>query len=305
MDKKIFITGANGLLGQWLLKALVEEDFLVVASGKGECRIPFHGEPSYKYIDLDITDGNKVNEIIIAEKPDLIVHAAAITQPDVCEINKILCWNTNVTATRFLIDAAKKINAGFIYVSTDFVFSGEEGPYSETDEPAPVNYYGSSKLAGEKATEESGLPWTIIRTVLVYGKTWKSGRKNFVYWIRESLENKVSIRVVDDQWRTPTFVEDLADGIVSAIKKGATGIFHLSGKDMMTPYQLAMKTAETLQLDPSYIERVNASVFSQPAKRPAKTGFVIEKAIKELGFKPNNIDDGLQKMFTETEEYAG
>src|ERR1700730_8739822 len=141
MKMKVLITGANGLLGQWLLKLLLEEEYIVTATGRGECRLPFHGEPSYKYVDLDITNGVNVQQVLLQEKPDILIHAAAMTQPDTCELNKVQCWNSNVTATRFLVDAAKMINAFFIYISTDFVFSGEEGPYRETDQPAPMNYY--------------------------------------------------------------------------------------------------------------------------------------------------------------------
>ena len=116
--------------------------------------------------------------------------------------------------------------------------------------------------------------------------------------MKEKLEKGVEYSVVDDQVRTPTYVEDLAKGIVSIIEKKATGIFHLSGKDVMTPYQMAIKTAGHLGFNSSLIKRVTASSFTQPAKRPAKTGFIIDKARKELGYEPLSFEEGLKKTFS-------
>ncbi len=304
-QQKILITGANGLLGQWLVRAVLQENFKVIATGKGPGRFPFQFGPGGKYAELDITDGNMVDEFLKMERPDLIVHAAAITQPDACELDKVSCWNCNVTGTRFLIDASTKSGSFFVFISTDFVFSGEAGPYREEDLPDPVNYYGSSKWAAEKAVEESGLDSSIIRTCLLYGNSLNGSRPNLVTWVRDSLENKKPIRVVNDQWRTPTYVEDLVSGIILVLKKRARGIFHISGKEMLTPFDMAVKTAEHFNLDQSLIEKVDASSFSQPAKRPVKTGFIIEKAVSLLGYQPRTFGEALQRMSEEKKAYAG
>jgi dTDP-4-dehydrorhamnose reductase len=216
---------------------------------------------------------------------------------DQCEINKPLCWNTNVTATRFLTDAAKQINAFFIYVSTDFVFDGKSGPYKEEDVPSPVNYYGSSKLAAEKAVQESSLDHAIVRTVLVYGLTPDGARKNIVTWVKEKLENKEPVKVVDDQLRTPTYINDLSKGIALFAEKKVKGIFHISGKDFLSPYEIALKTAAHLNLDATLIERVDASVFTQPALRPPRTGFIIDKARSILAYEPVSFEEGLSDMY--------
>ena len=295
---KILITGANGLLGQHLVKMLIDTTtHSIIATGKGTCRMNFSFAKTFQYYSLDITDAVAVEDFIAAHQPNIIVHIAAITQADECEQNPIACWHTNVTATRFLINAAEKINAHFIYLSTDFVFDGLSGPYIETDETGPLNYYGSSKLAAEKAVQQSLLHGCIIRTVLVYGNAWLKNRSNMVSWVKENLEKQQNIKVVSDQWRTPTYVDDLATGVLLAIEKNATGIYHISGEEMMTPYDMALATAAYLKLDINLIEKVNASSFTQPAKRPAKTGFVIDKAKKELGYKPISFGEGLQKMF--------
>ena len=294
---KVLITGANGLLGQHLVKMLIEStDYEVTATGKGVSRAPINSSNRYKYFSLDITDGVEVNTFIAQNGPDVIIHTAAITQVDDCEKDPVHCWNTNVTATRFLVEAAETIGAKFIYISTDFVFDGEAGPYIESDIPAPVNYYGSSKLGAEKSVIEAKLSWCIIRTVLVYGNILVGNRNNIVGWVQNNLSQGKSIQVVSNQLRTPTYVEDLAKGILLVVQKKAIGIYHISGEEVMSPYDMALATAEYLHLDKNLIEKVDAAIFKQSGKRPAKTGFVIDKAKNELGFKPLTFKEGLKKM---------
>lgn len=296
---KILITGSNGLLGQHLVKMLIEHTaYEVVATGKGNCRLPFKPTALYNYYPLDITDGVAVQTFIKLHKPDVVVHAAAMTQPDPCELNPIDCWEVNVTATRFLIDAAEEVKAFFIFLSTDFVFDGLNGPYTETDIPGPVNYYGSSKLAAEKSVMESSLlQWAIVRTVLVYGNILVGNRSNVISWVKENLEQEKPIKVVGDQWRTPTYVEDLAKGILLVIQKKATGIYHISGEEGLSPYDMAVATADYLHLDKSLMTKVDASIFTQPAPRPLKTGFIIEKAKKILEYQPLTFKEALKKMY--------
>lgn len=293
---KILITGANGLLGQHLVKLILNStDHEVLATSKTE---PSQVIPDSRihYCLLDITDGMAVNSMMEKLAPDIIIHCAALTQVDECEQQPIKAWEINVTATRFLVDAAKKINAFMIFISTDFVFDGNHGPYKETDELNPVSYYGSTKVAAEKAVAESGLHYAIVRTCLLYGNILFGTRSNIVSWVKENLEAGKKIKVVSDQWRTPTYIEDLAKGILLIAEKKVTGLFHISGKDFLSPYDMAMATADYLHLDKLLIEKVDASVFTQPVKRPATTGFIIDKAKEELGYEPISFKEGLQKM---------
>ena len=294
---KVLVTGANGLLGQELINLLLKKDLEVIATSKGPSRLDIPVGERLLYKDLDITDGLSSHKTLTEYKPDIIIHAAAMTHVDECELNKIDCYNINVTATRFLIEAAKEINARFIYVSTDFIFDGSSGPYKEEDEPKPLNYYGSTKLSAETEVIESGLEWTIVRTVLVIGNA-QANRSNIINWVKEKLEKGEKIKVVDDQFRTPTYTEDLAKGILLIVEKGAQGIFHISGKDLLTPYQIAIKAAEHFRLDNSLIEKADVTSFSQPALRPPRTGFYIDKARKELGYEPLSFDEGLKKFFS-------
>lgn len=138
--------------------------------------------------------------------------------------------------------------------------------------------------------------WAIVRTVLVYGKPM-AGRSNILTIVKEKLEKGEEYKVVDDQVRTPTYVEDLASGIAAIVKQKTAGVFHLSGTDILTPYEMACKTADCLGLNKSLLHRVTADSFSQPAKRPPRTGFIIEKARKMLGYKPVSFEEGLKKTF--------
>lgn len=299
---KILITGANGLLGQHLVKLLLDTTAHdIIATGKGDPRYVVQNSRLHYYA-LDITDGMAVHLLFEKLLPDTIVHCAALTQADECELNPIKAWEINVTATRFIVDAAKKINAFLIFISTDFVFDGINGPYKETDTVNPVSYYGSTKVAAEKSVAESGLPYAIARTCLLYGNIFVGTRNNVISWVKENLEQVKKIKVVSDQWRTPTYVEDLAKGILLIAEKKAVGLFHISGKDFLSPYDMAMATAAYLHLDASLIEKVDASVFTQPAKRPVTTGFIIDKAKNELGYEPLSFREGMMKMYPRSQE---
>jgi len=224
---------------------------------------------------------------------------------DECESDPIGCWNTNVTATRFLLGAAEQAGSRFVYISTDFVFDGLSGPYIETDVPGPINYYGSTKLAAEKSVMENGLDWCIVRTVLVFGNIMTGNRSNIVSWVQENLASGKKIKVVSDQKRTPTYVEDLAAGILLVVEKNAKGIYHLSGEELLSPYDMALATADLLSLNKDLVEEVDASVFTQRAKRPLRTGFSISKAKQELGFKPLSFREALGKMLGRSEGIGG
>lgn len=290
---KVLITGSNGLLGQHLIPLFVaDERYEVIAAGRGVNRLP--SQQGYTYESVNLRNTVSVQQLLEKHHPDIIIHAAAMTQVDDCERNKDACWDTNVAATRYLIQAAEKYNAFFLFLSTDFIFDGLEGPYREDDAPNPLSYYGASKVAAERMIRNSKLPWSIVRTVLVYGTAIDMQRSNIITWVKNNLQQGKKIKVVDDQWRTPTLVHDLAEGCKLVADKKATGVFHISGSEMLSPYEMAVQTAQFFKLDLRLIEKVNAKSFVQPAKRPAKTGFVIDKAVQELGYQPKSFAEGLE-----------
>ena len=290
---KILITGANGLLGQKLVEQLVQQgNFEVIATGRGPSRLSGSG---FTYQTLDIENEQEVEVTLALLNPEVIIHGAAMTHVDECEKHQEACYRANVLATKYLIAAAEKIQSHFIFVSTDFIFSGLDGqnPYTEEAVADPVNYYGQTKLDGEELLQRSSLKWAIARTVLVYGLANDLSRSNIILWVKSSLEAGKQIQVVDDQVRTPTLAEDLAAGCILMAEQGATGIFNISGSELLTPYQMAMETADYFGLDKSLINQTDSTLFTQPAKRPMKTGFVIEKAKNQLGFRPKTFREGI------------
>lgn len=290
---KFLVTGSNGLLGQKLVKMIIDkgEDQLI-ATARGTNRLPYP-ETEYVFDQMDITNKAQVLEVIEKHQPEVIIHTAAMTNVDQCELEKEACWDLNVNAVSHLIEACAMNNCFLLHLSTDFIFDGEDGPYDETAKPNPISYYGDSKLAAEKLLENSTIDYAIARTVLVYGIAHDMSRTNIILWVKSSLEQSKSIKVVDDQLRSPTLAEDLAMGCYLIAKKKASGIFNICGKDLLNPYEMALKTASYFNLDTSTMERADGSTFTQTAKRPPKTGLLIEKARTVLGYEPHSFDEGI------------
>ena len=297
---KVLITGANGFLGYYLCRQLINVGITVMATSKGESRLPFQNDPLFSYQSMDFTNPFQVDSVFEDFKPDCIVHAGAISRPDVCEQNQMQAYITNVEGTVSLLINAAAHKSFFLFVSTDFVFDGNVGPYAEDDAINPVNYYGRTKMEAEEAVKEYEFDWAIVRTILVYGKP-QAGRENLLTMVQKSLAQGKTISIFDDQFRTPTYVDDLAAAIVSIIQKKATGTWHISGKDLLTPYQIAVLTAKHLGFDETLVKKIHEGDLVEAAKRPPRTGFIIEKAVNHLGYQPHSFMEGLQKTFS-TEE---
>jgi dTDP-4-dehydrorhamnose reductase len=288
---RILVTGSNGLLGQKLTRLLSQsnEHYLIATAREKSVLQVDHGE----FRPMDILKGEEVLKVISAARPDVVIHTAAMTNVDQCETDREACWKANVEGVASVIKACEKSAARLIHLSTDFIFDGSHGPLDENEKPSPVNYYGESKLAAEKLIMQSNIHWAILRTVLVYGITRDMSRSNIVLWVKKNLEEGKSIQVVDDQFRTPTLAEDLAKGCYLTAEKKAQGIYHISGKDFLSPYEIAVDTARYFELDSSLIRKTDSTQFKQPAKRPLITGFIIDKARKELGYEPHSFIKGI------------
>lgn len=290
---KILITGSNGLLGQKLVKLILDEgNHQLVATARGDNRLPIP-EEDYIFESLDITNREQVLRVIANHQPDAVIHTAAMTNVDQCELEKEACWNLNVTAVKHIVEACELNNTFLVHLSTDFIFDGENGPYDEEAEANPISYYGESKLAAERILEESKIDWAIARTVLVYGIAHDMSRSNIILWVKKSLEEGKEIKVVDDQLRSPTLAEDLAKGCLLISEQKAKGIFNICGSDLLTPYEMAIKTAKFFNLGTATMKKADASTFTQTAKRPPKTGLLIEKARTTLGYEPHTFDEGI------------
>ena len=293
MEKRILLTGSNGLLGQKIVSQLSERNHIsLMATSRGINRHPEW--TGYQYEDVDMLDAEKWDEIFEDFEPTDVINTAAITQVDKCETEREICDQVNVEAVKRLSALCAKYGSHLVHISTDFVFDGENGPYQEKDPTGPVNYYGQSKLKAEQVILESGVSASILRTMLLYGITPSMSRSNIVLWVKKSLEAGKPIRVVNDQFRCPTLAEDLATATISAVMYRAKGIYHISGAEMMSILDLAYKVADFWELDKELISQTDSISLNQPARRPPKTGFILIKAQTELDYKPHSLIQGLQ-----------
>lgn len=296
MYRRVLITGGNGLLGQTLIKKMGQSgNYDIMATGR-QARPLFAGG-SCGYISMDVSDFKNVASVFQDFSPDVVINCAAMTQVDDCESEREICWRVNADAVENLAKQCRKFGSHLIQVSTDFIFDGLTGPYREADRPNPLSYYGRSKLAGENGVRQAGLDrWAIARTVLVFGTGENLSRSNFVLWVANSLKQGKSISVVTDQFRSPTYVRDLADGIERIVRFKKKGIYHLSGRETLSVYDIAVTTAEVFGLDRTLINKTDGSQFKQAALRPPCTGFLILKAETELGYKPHELRGALAEL---------
>lgn len=299
--KTILVTGSNGLLGQKIIYALRNRrDVKCIATSKGSNRML--AKDGYVFEPLDITDREQLDKICSRYKPDAVINTAAMTNVDVCESKKEECISINVDAVASLIRWCEKQHSHLIHLSTDFVFDGEYGPYVEEDVANPLSFYAQSKYDAELLLQQSKIKWSILRTIIIYGVVDDNSRSNVVLWTKNSLEKKQPIHAINDQYRSPTLAEDLADACVSAALKSATGIYHVSGRESMCILDLVKIVADYFQLDSSLIRPVSSAALKQPAKRPPVTGFIINKAMRDLDFHPHTFMEGLSILKRQLEE---
>jgi dTDP-4-dehydrorhamnose reductase len=290
--KRILVTGSNGLLGQKLTDlCLLDPEIFLIASSRGPNRHPVNS--GYIYEDMDILDPLQIQQVVEKHHPDTIINTAAMTNVDACESDKENCYALNVEAVKSLIKLSEQYNIQLIHLSTDFIFDGESGPYTEDDEPNPLSYYGQTKLEAEQLLQKSSCRWVILRTIIVYGIVNDMSRTNIILWAKSALEKGNPINVVDDQWRMPTLAEDLAECCLLAAKKNAEGVFNASGKDMLSILELVLKVAEYWNLDSNLINPISADSLNQAAKRPKRTGFILDKSKNILGYNPKSFEEGI------------
>ena len=298
----ILITGSNGLLGQKLVYKLSDKSGInCIATARGENRLV--KQNGYDFETLDITDEENIRSVFTKHLPDVIINTAAMTNVDLCETEKEACWLMNTTSVEYQINSLERLqkensnyHPQFIQLSTDFIFDGTHGPLDENEKPNPLSFYAESKLAAEKIVQASNLHWAIARTVLVYGIVDNMSRSNIVLWVKQNLEQGKIINVVDDQYRTPTLAEDLADGCILIAEKKAQGIYNISLKNFYIILEMAHLVADFYKLDKSLIKPSKSTDIKQAAKRPPITGFIIDKAIIELGYQPHSFTEGIKLL---------
>jgi len=286
---KLLITGASGLYGSKLAQ-------LALAAGIDVYSSDVQSLINYgKYVKLDVTGKAQVEEVFQNIKPDVVVHAATLTDVDKCELNKDLAWRINVEGTKNIIAASQKHESFLIYISTDYVFSGEKGCYVESDAANPTNYYGLTKLEAEYVVQE--LPeYAIARPSVIYGSTPAAGKVNFALWLIEALRKGERVKIVTDQWNTPTLNTNVAEMTLEVVERRLMGIYHLCGATRLSRFEFAKMIADTFGLDKSLIDPVASDRFVLPAKRPADSSLDTCKAQRDLHCKPLKMAEALERL---------
>ena len=289
---KIVITGSNGLLGQKIVKQCLKHGIDFVATSKGENRNNNCHESRFR--SLDICDKEAVFQCLNSAKPTHVIHTAAMTNVDQCELNPSECKEINVKATQNLWSVSSDLGIHFQLLSTDFVFDGSKGNYSENDSPNPLSIYAQSKVDAEKLLLDSKISnWSIVRTIIVYGQGENLSRTNIICWAKETLAKQQPMKIIDDQFRAPTWADDLAWACIRICELNKKGIYHISGPETMSVYEIVTRVAKFYGLETNVIEKTDSSTLNQPAKRPPRTGFNLTKAKTELGYSPKTLEETL------------
>jgi dTDP-4-dehydrorhamnose reductase len=292
---KLLITGASGLYGSKLAQMALAKNIEVYSSD-------IQGLSVYgSFVKLDISGKEQVEEAFKTIKPDVVVHAATLTDVDKCELNKELAWKVNVEGTRNIVEAAKNAGSFLVYISTDYVFSGDKGNYKETDKPGPINYYGLTKLKAEEIVQTQK-EYFIGRPSVIYGSTPAAGKVNFALWLIETLRKGERVKIVTDQWNTPTLNTNLAEMTIEVIERRLTGIYHTCGATRVSRLEFAEQIAEAFGLDTGLIDKVPSSQFTWPAKRPMDSSLDTSKAQKTLQKKPFEMAQALKRLKLEVSQ---
>ena len=292
---RILITGSNGLLGQKIVKICLERGLNFIATSKGENRNP--DCPSNNYLSLDISNLLEINNVFQFYYPTHVIHTAAITNVDYCEDHKEECHIVNVEATKLLLNTCVQYKSHFQLLSTDFVFDGEKGNYNEEDLVNPLSVYAKSKVDAENIVINGNTDdCSIVRTIIVYGKGNNLSRSNIILWAKEALKTGNELTIVDDQFRAPTWAEDLAWACLEIVARNKKGIFHISGPETMSVIDLVYRVADFYNLSKSQVKPVKSETLNQAAKRPPRTGFDLTKSSKELNYEPLTLEESLELL---------
>jgi dTDP-4-dehydrorhamnose reductase len=246
-------------------------------------------------VKADITDAENIRQLFLKLKPDVVIHTASETNVDRCENERERAWRINVGGTRNIAEACAESGAKLVCISTDYVFDGEKGLYAEEDAPNPIDFYGLTKLEGEKQAVKRLRNCAVLRTSVLYGR--HPSKQDFATWVINKLKQQQEITVVDDHFNTPTLAENLAEMALEVAALDLQGTFHTSGCERISRYDFARKIAETFKLDSSFIKPIKMNELKAwIAKRPRDSSLSTKKVQQQLQTKPLSINEGLSKL---------
>lgn len=279
---RVLVIG-TGLLGSKILK--IKKDY--------ELHGAFHTNPPNlkgELYRLDITQKNSVLDLVSRISPDVSILTSAFTNVDGCEKERETAHEVNVTGPENVAIACERTGSKLIHISTDYVFDGEKGLYTEEDSPNPISYYGKTKLLGEEKVKGILEDYVIARTSVIYGME----KKNFAMWIVDELRKGNKIRIVTDQYVSPTLNTDLAEQIYALLERDGQGLYHTAGGERISRYDFAVKLAVGFGLDKNLIIPIKTEDLNWTARRPPDSSLDVSKisGIK----KPLSIEEALTRL---------
>jgi dTDP-4-dehydrorhamnose reductase len=289
VNLKLLVTGAGGLLGSEVARLASSRHIVYSAFNE-------HPPSDGRQVKLNLLDSDAILVVVSNTRPDAVIHSAALTDVDKCEREHDIATKINEEATKVLSDSARRVGAFFLYVSTDYVFDGNKGMYAENDKTNPVNFYGLTKLRGEESVRSSGAEFCIARGSVIYGARPAAGKANFALWVVEKLRNGERVKVLKDQYVSPTLNQSMADMILEAVERKVTGTFHMAGASRVSRYEFALALADVLGLDGSLIEPALMEEMHWPATRPMDSSLDVSKVSSSLKSKPLLLSDALSKL---------
>lgn len=297
MTQKVLIIGASGQVGKALMKALFK-DFDAVGT--------YYSNKEKGLLHLNINNRDEVEAIFNKIKPDVAILTSALTNVDYCEEHKNTAEEINILGTKNVVEECKKMNAKLVFLSTEYVFDGKNGPYSENDKENPINVYGKTKLMGENMVKKLK-NYAIVRTVTVYNLGYD--KKNFLSQLLLKLKANKEAKVPSDQISTPTNADNLAEAIKLLVIKDKKGIYNAAGSERISRYEFAVKAARVFNLNADLIKPIKTSFLNQRAKRPLNAGLKIDKLNKEIGISMYDAEKGLKyfkdKIGSKVKAYSG
>lgn len=300
---RLLIIGGGGQLGSKLVE-LAKPNFEVYATYMTR-RPPLEGDRS---IPLDKRHRDRVFALFKELKPDVVIDTGAIHNVDYCETHRDEARAVNVEGTKNLAEACEAHDAKFVFVSTDYVFDGTKGNYSEEDVVNPVNYYGLTKLEGERAVARACSRYAIARPSVIYGYVPSASRSssgkpmNFAVWLIQKLRSGEPAKIVTDQYSSPTLVDSLAKALLRLAEGDEIGIFHVAGRSRLNRYEFALKIAERIGLDSELISPITTDQLKQAARRPMDSSLKVDKVERSLGLRMLTIDEALREFARQFKE---
>lgn len=286
--KKVLITGAAGMLGAEIANYMFkQQNYKIFATGRSDINA------SYTYIKANLLNKQELNNLLTLTQPDIIIHCAANVNLNDCELNKNDAYEIHVNATK-KIASYKQGKCRFLYISTDSVFNGRTGNYSETDKPAPLNYYALSKLEGEKAVADINSNSLILRTN-IYGFNRNKEGNSLFEWIYKKLNSNHSISGFKDVFFNPLYIGQLAELITIVINKNITGVLHAGCIEKISKYQFVLLIADAFGFNKSLINADISDTIQSTIKRPKNTT-LNTKALTDYVGKNYSINQGINQL---------